>query len=376
VRLAPNLGRGRAVVRLVMPMELTRNGLKRQLKSWVRDQLASSMQRLGVTRPDRIAKKRLTIVTFHRVLPESLRRRYPYPNLAVTPEELDWFLGYFKRWFQVGSMAEVLPSFRAGVAERRPLAVTFDDGQRDNHEHALPVLRKHGVHATFYIPVDAVQRSELIWHDRLGFALLDALEAGAAAKPELVRILSPLRADALRALDSSDRIAAMSDIAAAFKRLDAAQREATIAELQRRFASDEPRGWADLMSFDEIRHLADEGHEIGSHSLTHPFMTRCNDAELERELVESKRILERELERPVLSFCYPDGNSDARTQDAARRAGYDNAVTTRWGNNPAAVPAFALRRHDMSNKHALSAQGHFSDALLSWRMSGLQPGLR
>jgi peptidoglycan/xylan/chitin deacetylase (PgdA/CDA1 family) len=360
-----------------MLKELSRHGIKRLMKSLVRDGVASSMQRLGVTRPDRHGRKRLTIVTFHRVLPESLRRRYPFPNLAVTPEELAWFLGYFKRWFNVGSMAEALHDFRAeGPRMNSPLALTFDDGQRDNHEYALSVLRKYGVHATFYIPVEAIQRSELIWHDRLGFPLLDAIERGARAEAELARILAPLGESGRRALGQADPKQRISGVTMAFKRIDASLREELIERLRQRFLSDERRGWAGPMSFAELGELAAEGHEIGSHSLTHPFMTRCTDQELERELCESRRILERELGIAVRSFCYPDGNCDQRTEQAAERAGYDNAVTTRWGTNRQGTSEYGLRRHDMSNKHALAADGSFSDALLAWRMSGLQPGLR
>jgi hypothetical protein len=177
-------------------------------------------------------------------------------------------------------------------------------------------------------------------------------------------------------LAAQDTGAAIDVITAACKGIDAALREQLISRLQQRYGGHEARDWADMMSFAEIKALAAEGHEIGSHSLTHPFMTRCNDVELMRELQESRRILEAELGRPVVSFCYPDGNCDLRTQRAAAQAGYDNAVTTRWGNNRRGAEQHALRRHDMSNKHALAADGSFSDALLAWRMSGLQPGLR
>lgn len=365
------------MTRLALPMELSTPALKRRAKAWVRDTLAAATHRLGVTSPERIASQRLTIVTFHRVLPEALRQQYPYPNLAVTPEELDWFLGYFRRWWQVGSMAEALSEFRAGnPSGRLPLAVTFDDGQRDNYEHARPVLARHGVHATFYIPVEAIQRSTLIWHDRLGFALLDALQGPPPARGELPALLAPLGDDGRAALELHEPIAVLDAVAAAAKRIGAADREAMIERLAHRFGSKQPREWAGLMSFDEIRQLLADGHEIGSHSLTHPFMVRCTDAELERELHESRRILEAELHCKVQSFCYPDGNCDLRTQQAAERAGYDNAVTTRWGNNSRAAPQHALRRYDMSNKHALGRHGEFSDALLAWRMSGLQPGLR
>src|SRR6476620_7089806 len=109
------------MVGLPVAMDLLTPELKRQTKAWVRDTLAVSLHRLGVTRPDRIAAGKLSIATFHRVLPEELRRQYPFPNLAVTPEELSWFLGYFRRWFRVGSLAESLREFRSGSRSDRML---------------------------------------------------------------------------------------------------------------------------------------------------------------------------------------------------------------------------------------------------------------
>src|SRR5437773_1293857 len=119
------------------------------LRAFVRDLAAQLLYRAGVTRPRRAAL-RASIVTFHRVLPQAELAQYPTPGIAVTPDELAWFLDFFQRYFQCGTLRDTMDAFigggggTGGVAssassassDSRPLlAITFDDGQRDNHRH-------------------------------------------------------------------------------------------------------------------------------------------------------------------------------------------------------------------------------------------------
>lgn len=80
-------------------------------------------------------------------------------------------------------------------------------------------------------------------------------------------------------------------------------------------------GWAG------VQELADAGWEIGSHTRTHPHLTRLGDDELRDELVTSRLELEERLGRPCPSFAYPYGDVDARVIEAAGEAGYRFAVT-------------------------------------------------
>lgn len=76
------------------------------------------------------------------------------------------------------------------------------------------------------------------------------------------------------------------------------------------------------MSWQQIGELAEAGWEVGSHSRGHPRLSQIADAELERELVESKRECEARLGRECRSIAYPYGDADERVLAAAERAGY------------------------------------------------------
>ncbi|MBO6934315.1 MAG: polysaccharide deacetylase family protein [Deltaproteobacteria bacterium] len=308
------------------------------LKHLVRDSLAWGLERTGLTG----AKKRaLTIATFHRVLPAELRATYPFPGLAVTPEELDFFLTFFRARYTCGTLAESWDRFRRGDRPERPLlALTFDDGQQDNVDHALPVLRRHGLKASFYLPTDLIEERTLIWHDRVGFAL--------------------------RAMgESPDAIAERTE---ALKPLDPEHREAEVDALER-IAGATPPEWARLMTWEGAEQLLTEGHEIGSHSLRHPLLPTCSDTRLRAELVESKAAIEKRLGIRVQTFCYPNGDADERVAAATAAAGYECAVTTTWGTNHPSAPPFLLRRCDMHPFHTRDRHGILSSAQLQFRLS-------
>ncbi len=86
-----------------------------------------------------------------------------------------------------------------------------------------------------------------------------------------------------------------------------------------------------MMSAEQVREMASNGFEIGSHTLTHPHLTDTSDDQLHSEISDSKHRLEDLIGREVISFSYPYGDYDDRVLAAAVEAGYHNAVSTRLG---------------------------------------------
>jgi peptidoglycan/xylan/chitin deacetylase (PgdA/CDA1 family) len=337
------------------------------MRPLLRDLAAELLALVGATSVERRLPDRLAIATFHRVLPEEQRQRYPLPGLVVTPSELGWFLSYFSQHFRCGTLRETASAWRARDKGGPRLAITFDDGQLDNFVHARPVLARHGIRASFYIPVQAIDERRPLWHDHMGFGAQRAI-----ADHGVHQLAATLGVDAHES--NAERLT--SDLIRDAKHLTPIQRAERIQRLDTMTHGPQVPDWAGLMTWEHIRELAAEGHEIGSHSLTHPLLPQCSDAEITEEVAGSRRALQEKTGAAIDSLCYPNGDHDDRCVRAAEQAGYTWAVTTRWGVNSAPPDRFRLRRCDMDVGRIQSTFGSPSRALLAWRMSGLYPGLQ
>lgn len=332
------------------------------LRHVARDSAAALLLRLGLTSPASAAADRLTVATLHRVLPEEARAEYPLPSIAMSVAELEWLAGFLREHFTCATLSEAHARFVAGERPVRPLlALTFDDGQLDNFVHARPVLDRAGVPATFFVPVEAVDRDEPLWHDRLAYAVrrLAAADRGAA-----VRALAGLGLDAARA-NGALAAAAVS----ASKRLSDAERRALVEGLERAAGGPGRPAWDGMMSWAQLRALAEGGHEIGSHSWSHPLLPGLDPARLEREIAGSRERIRAELGVACEAFCYPNGDADPAVVDAVRRAGYRRAVVTAWGPNAAGADPFRLTRCDVQGATSRDRGGELSPAILALRFS-------
>jgi peptidoglycan/xylan/chitin deacetylase (PgdA/CDA1 family) len=355
---------------------------KASLKAWVRDACGQALALTGVTAPFARLRGRLSIITFHRVLTAQQRAIYPLPGLAVTPEELDAHLDFATRHFRCLPLASALGAWAQRDAQARPvLAVTFDDGQLDNYINALPVLDKHGVKASFYIPSQILEDHSPLWHDALARCIIDlssmltaerstAPGSRAAAARELI--------SQVRGGSGGERLDEAMNVAQALectKSWEAALRRDWIGRAQALLPAWQAQPWDGFMTIDQMKDLIARGHEIGSHAHSHPLLPQCTHDELQVEIEGSKRRLESVLGAPVTTFCYPNGSLDRRSLEMVQRAGYQAAVTTHWGSNALGDNPYLLQRFDMNAQHAMDRLGRFSEARLAWRLSGLHPGL-
>jgi peptidoglycan/xylan/chitin deacetylase (PgdA/CDA1 family) len=99
-----------------------------------------------------------------------------------------------------------------------------------------------------------------------------------------------------------------------------------------------------LLDWDAIHAIKTAGVVFGSHSRTHPFLSRLSPEGLQAEITGSKSRLEAELQLPVDFFCYPYGDYDPRAIDMVKEAGYTLAVTTKRGLVHKGSDPYEIRR--------------------------------
>lgn len=99
-----------------------------------------------------------------------------------------------------------------------------------------------------------------------------------------------------------------------------------------------------IMDVAQVRDWLAAGHDIGSHTLDHPFLTKLPAAAAQEQIRASKKKLEDVFGRPIEHFCYPYGDWNLAVRDLVAEAGYRTACTTDSGTNGPADSPFELKR--------------------------------
>lgn len=283
-----------------------------------------------------------TVLTYHGVhdgtLPCDI---YEYNTKHLAPDLFWRQLVWVRQHFKVVPLADVERAVRTGRWEPQLAAITFDDGYENNLRVAAPILAELGLPWTMFVTVDVVEHGRPYDHDRIELALRLGSPREVVFEHDGAR-----RAWSLATV--ADRARAVYQIKAWLSKLDGAaarvQRERLFEQCwQERFLDEQATAYRPL-TWAQVRELADAGVEIGSHTLSHPHLSRISDDAIRRELAESRRILETKIGRPVTRIGYPYGNYDERVMRIAEEVGYGSAYTINPWFDDSPKQAYAVPR--------------------------------
>jgi peptidoglycan/xylan/chitin deacetylase (PgdA/CDA1 family) len=238
------------------------------------------------------------------------------PQVAA---ELATQLRYLARHFKVVSLGTMLDRIMNGSY---PLAdeivLTFDDGLRNNLTVVYPILRELQLPATMFVCPALVESGEWLWNHEMRCRLQ------MLAIPDLAELRMKLLT----------RGTTVDAIIEWMKTLPLQQRRMAEAIIRQATAGFQPTAAQkeafDVMNWNDLRSLDCDLITVGSHTLTHPILTKLSGQEIEAEILESRRCLEQRLERKVDLFCYPNGAYDRRAYQLVQKT-YRAAVTTETG---------------------------------------------
>jgi len=264
------------------------------------------------------------ILRFERVRPRRTARFQPLRSHEITPKFLDRTIRALKRWnFDIVSMDEVCRRAVTMASPRRFACLTFDGGYRDLMTSAYPLLSKHNVPFTIYLPT--------AFPDGLGEAWWLALEAVIARENRLSLVVDrqerhfniattsekyqvyDFLAGWLRSLPPSDLSSAIKDLCKRYS--------VNLAMLSREASMD----WSDLAKLG-----ADPLVTIGSATVNYSILSTLKDAVALREMTMGRAVAEAAFHRDVKHFAYPFGDRESWRRPhvaMAAQAGLASAVS-------------------------------------------------
>ncbi len=282
------------------------------------------------------ARARLSILIFHRVLPQA----DPLFPEEVTRVQFDRICGWLRAWCHVLPLGEAVDRLRARTLPARAAVITFDDGYADNHAEALPVLRRHGLTATFFVATGFLDGGRM-WND----TLIEAIRRCPSDRLDL-RGTPAESAGPLVLGDAATRRRAIDAVLAVTKYLEPNERERCVQAIADRCAASLPDDL--MMTSPQVRDLVQQGMTVGAHTVHHPILARLDRKAIRREIAESRAALERITGRPIDLFAYPNGKPgvdyNERAVAVVRELGFRAAVSTRWGAGRAGDDLFELPR--------------------------------
>lgn len=281
------------------------------------------------------------ILRFERVRPRRSERFQPNLSREITPEFLDRTIRALKRWkFDLVPMDEVCRRAVTLPRANRFASLTFDGGCNDVITSAYPVLRKHGVPFTVYLPT--------AFPDGIGEAWWLALEDMIARENRISLVID--RNERRFGLGStSEKNETYAFLASWLRTLPPPDLSFAIKDLCKRYSVDLAtlsRGYS--MDWDDLARLAaDPLVTIGSATVNYPALSNLKGADAQREIAMGKAVTEAAFHRGVDHFAYPFGDRESWRREhvvMAQDAGFASAVST--------IPGIVEAR-GYTNLHAL-----------------------
>ena len=264
------------------------------------------------------------------------------------------------RFFNPIALDEALRRLDDATLPPRSVAITFDDGYRDNLNVAAPVLQDLGVPATVFVST-GFSTGATMWNDQV----IDGLGAFDGASLDLRDVdldIYPVRS-------TTERVAAAASILKSIKHQHPKSRLSIVDKISQVTGYEEPRE-GPMMSADEIKALSRRGITIGAHTINHPILKLLDDDEARIEIEGCKQQLETMLDKEVRLFAYPNGNpqSDYTDRDVrlVREAGYGAAVSTHVGVASQATDRWQLPRFGPWSNQPLRFGAHVARQICTY----------
>jgi len=285
------------------------------------------------------------ILLYHRIVDDRTIYLDKGPVVHHHIRDFEQEIAWLKKRFQFLSMDEVVDTIRSGKFFARPsVAITFDDGYLDNYTLAYPVLKSQGVPAMIYLATSLIGTNVKTWPDQIEVALI--------ASPKKMLSLPDILPDSgMPIVTKDEKQRCCIQLSKALKGIPDMERKTSLNQIFNELGVSmealENSGARTMLNWDEVKEMSANNINFGSHSHTHPILSRVPLKEAQEEIRLSKQILEELLGQPTKHFAYPNGRAEDFSDDLreyCREIGFKSIATVVYGTNNMYSNPHELRR--------------------------------
>lgn len=252
------------------------------------------------------------------------------------------------------------------VTDDVKFVITFDDGYRDNYENAYPILKKNNVPATIYLSFGHVQGDYFFWYEKLITGLQDT-EIGSVD-------LEDIGSEKFSLEDQENRNDAINNLNFWLKTFTDKERLQKLEIILSRLAvNNTDDSVSPMLSWEMVGKMQENNISFESHTISHPILSRESRQSIEKEVVDSKKLLEEKIGNNVEGFAYPNGTTDDYNDTVLEfvRESYRHACTTMPGINYEGQDPHQLKRINIDPGMCTNGQGKFLPDLFWAKVASL-----
>jgi len=295
-------------------------------------------------------------------------------GLSISVENFENQIRYLKKNYNIVSLDLMVEKMRnAETPSQEDIAITFDDGYKDNYDNAYPILKRYNVPATIFLTTDYVGTNKLLWWDKLIF-ILSRLNPEEFKNILLRNEIFPERVKYMvKECVKKIKMERISLLINELKNLGNPKRGEILNYLEKNCS--DRIGFNSInrtfMSWDEIKEMCNNGVSFGSHTHTHLVLTEIGYEKAKEEIVKSKLIIEEAIGKKVYAFAYPDGCLNDEIKNIVKESGYSYAVQTFREKTNKENDLFSIRRKMTKECHSKSIFSKFSKSLFAVELSAV-----
>lgn len=292
----------------------------------------------------RLAGKRcLFILLYHKIGPQAP----PLFGETVLPKDFERQIQFLKKRYEIIDFKDLRSATSKVNSSKDLVILTSDDGYCDNFLHAFPIVKKYEVPFTIFLTTDVIGTKELLWPDKLAWILYKS--AAGFNRQALYRTDLPpemtQKVEKFFLKNAAGQAEILRTIGMDLKSYSNAELQDILDRLRKccnvtKWPAENLRP---MLSWEEVKTMSRDGISFGSHTKSHPALSKIPLDLARQEIADSKKVIEEQIQKPVTTFAYPYGKKDDTSggvMNLLQDEGFEYACTTEIGyeefpiNNP------------------------------------------
>ncbi|MGY3054133.1 peptidoglycan/xylan/chitin deacetylase (PgdA/CDA1 family) [Pedobacter sp. UYEF25] len=281
-------------------------------------------------------------------------------ELAVSPSNFEEQLKVLKK-YKVMTVDNLNENISKNKHTERGLAITFDDGYRDNYLIAKPLLEKYNFAAMFFITTAKIGVQSEFWWDTLQRICFETpqLPLSLTTKTDKEVFWAIVEKE-----NETNRLDLYYKLCELFKNLPAKKHQDWIEYLEKWSGNFTHRSAYFTMNEEELLTLYENSlFSLGAHTATHPFLPNFSENYQEEEIANSLNTLNKLTNKNINYFAYPHGGCDEKTLQILQRLDIRLGFTTHPQCVTGNVEKFKIPRFQIKNWNGNTFEQHLKNWL-------------